>query len=316
MHYHSSHCRRLTWRVLHRTARGFSLLEVILVLFVVGTLAAALAPSVRDVIERTRREAEARSLDELVATITQSFESTDLTNLNLAALPGTIGGSDIPTAFSVATSGAYTTTASTDWFAKVARLRGITPQLGVAPNATQQPELARIAFNPIGNSRWLFVGPTESGRQRFLLVSLMARPEQLNVPAYASTAAWFDAIWNQDWESRTGGLPALWAAQLSAAQVSAWVPGGGALSWTNRLVVRRIVLPKFRVTVNNNHASENAYLAFNNTSGAMVAPAASGVSVTPEILAGRVVSVFRGTAAPGVETLRFAIRENATVTLQ
>lgn len=316
MHYHSPHCRRLTWQKVLRTARGFSLLEVILVLFVVGTLAAALAPSVRDVIERTRREAEARSLDEIVATIGQSFESTDLTNLNIAALPGMIGGSDVPTSFSVATSGGYTTTTATDWFTKIARLRGITPQLGAAPSAIQQPELARIAFNPVGNPRWLFIGPAESGRQRFLLVSLMARPEQLNVPAYAATTAWFDAIWNQDWESRTGSLPALWSSQLSAAQVNAWVPGAGTLSWTNRLVVRRIVLPKFRVTVNNNHASENAYLAFNNTSAALVAPAASGVNVSQEILAGRVVSVFRGTAAPGVETLRFSIRENATVTLQ
>lgn len=293
---------------------AFSLLEVILVLAIFGALAGALVPSVRDVIERTRRDAEAKTLDELMNTITTSFESTDLSTLNLAALPGTIGVADTPTSFSTATSGLYGTTSSADWFAKVARHRGVTPSIGTNPLA--QPELARIAFNPLGNARWLFAAPSENGRQRFLLVSLMARPEQLNVPAYAATAAWFDAIWNHDWESRSGTLPPLWSAQLSAAQVNAWTQSGNGLAWTNRLVVRRIVLPKFRVTVNNNHASENAYLAFNNTSGAFVANAGSGVNITPEILSGRVVSVFRGPSAPGVEALRFTLRENATVTLQ
>ena len=57
-------------------AGGFTLLEVVLVLFVLGALAAVLAPSVRDIIERSRREAEGRALEELAATITASFEST------------------------------------------------------------------------------------------------------------------------------------------------------------------------------------------------------------------------------------------------
>jgi prepilin-type N-terminal cleavage/methylation domain-containing protein len=59
------------WR---KVIRGFSLLEVVLVLFVLGLLAAALAPSVRDVVERGRRDAEAKTLDELTANITASFE--------------------------------------------------------------------------------------------------------------------------------------------------------------------------------------------------------------------------------------------------
>lgn len=63
-----------------RAARGFSLLEIVLVLFVLGALAALLTPSVRDIIERSRHEAESRTLDELAATITASFDNTDLTN--------------------------------------------------------------------------------------------------------------------------------------------------------------------------------------------------------------------------------------------
>jgi prepilin-type N-terminal cleavage/methylation domain-containing protein len=163
-----------------RLRPGFSLLEIVLVLFVLGALAAALTPSVREIIERGRRAAEARTLDELAATVTASFENTDLTNLNLAALPSTIGAADAPTIFSASTTAPYATTEPAAWFAKVGRLRGLTPQTGVAPDA--QPELARIAFNSLGNPRLLFAAPDEPGRQRFLLVSLAARSEQLACP--------------------------------------------------------------------------------------------------------------------------------------
>ena len=300
--------------IRHRAARGFSLLEIVLVLFVLGVLAAVLTPSVRDIIEKSRREAEARSLDELANTINASFENTDLTNLNVAALPGAIAATDTPTVFSASTTALYTTTDNAAWFAKVARSRGLSPQVGTAPAA--QSELARIAFNPLGNSRLLFSGPDETGRQRFLLVSLAARSEQLALPAYENTAAWFDAIWNQDWESRTATLPALWQSRLTAAQIAAWHQGSGGLTQVHRCIVRRIVLPKFRVTVNSNHPTEQAFVSFNNTPNAFTAPANSGATSTPEILGGRLITINRGTAWPGVEALRFHLRENATVTVQ
>jgi len=298
----------------HRAARGFSLLEIVLVLFVVGVLAAVLTPSVRDIIEKSRREAEARSLDELANTITASFESTDLTNLNIAALPGTIAATDAATVFSASTTALYTTTDTAAWFAKIARSRGLSPQVGTAPAA--QSELARIAFNLLGNSRLLFAGPDEAGRQRFLLVSLAARSEQLALPAYENTAAWFEAIWNQDWESRTATLPAPWQSRLTAAQIAAWHQGSGGLTQVHRCIVRRIVLPKFRVTVNSNHPTEQAFVSFNNTPNAFSAAANSGATSTPEILGGRLITINRGTAWPGVEALRFHLRENATVTVQ
>ncbi len=299
-----------------RVIRGFSLLEIVLVLFVFGILAAAMAPAVRDIVEKGRREAEVRSLDELANTITGSFENTDLTNLNLAALSGTIGAGDTATVFSTSTSAGYATTASTDWFAKVARLRGITPQIGVAPSPAAQPELARIAFNPLGNARLLIAAPSETGRQRFLLVSLMARSDQLALPAYEANSAWFDAIWNHDWESRTGALPSYWGARLTPAQTAAWTSGGAGLTQIHKLCVRRIVLPKFTVTVNNNHPADSAFVSFNNTSPAFTAPANSGANVTPEILGGRLITINRGTSLPGVEALRFRLRENATITVQ
>ena len=293
---------------------GFSLLELILVLFVLGALAAVLTPSVRDIIERSRRDAESRELDQLGTTITASFENTDLTKLNLAALPGTIASTDLPTIFSAATSGIYATTEVNSWFAKVGRLRGIEPQAGIAPAA--QPELARLAYNPLGNPRLLFAAPDELGRQRFLLVSLAAPSDRLALPAYEAGLGWFDAIWNHDWESRTATLPAYWQSRLSSAQVAAWHQGSGGLTQVSRCVVRRIVLPKFRVTVNSNHPTEVAFASFNNTPNAFTAPANSGAATTPEILGGRLITINRGAAWPGVEALRFHLRENATVTVQ
>lgn len=299
-----------------RWLRAFSLLEVVLVLFILGVLAAALVPSVQDVITRGRRDAEVRTLDELATTIAGSFQSTDLTNLNLAALPGTVGAADSPTIFSGSTSAGYTTTNATDWFAKVARLRGLTPQVGSPPTASVQPALALIAFNAMGNPRLLFAAPSETGQQRFLLVSLMARSEQLALPAYDPSAAWFDAIWNTDWENRSAALPAYWSGRLTPAQTAAWMQGGGGLTQAYRLCVKRITLPKFRFTVNNNHATESAWLSYNNTAQAFTAPAGSGANVTPEILGGRLITLNRGTAWPGVEALRFHLSANDAVTLQ
>lgn len=301
---------------LRRVIRAFSLLEVVLVLFILGALATVLVPSVREIIERSRGDAEKRTLEELANTIAESFEATDLTNLNIAALPGTIGTSDSATTFSVSTSAGYTNTATTDWFAKIARLRGITPQIGSAPSATAQPELARIAFNPLGIPRLLIAGPDEPGQQRFLLVSLMARNDQLALPAYENSAAWFDAIWNNHWESRTAAPPSTWQGRLTPVQFAAWSQGSAGMTSAHRLCVRRIVLPKYRLTINNNHPTNAAFVSFNNTANAFTAPPNSGANTTPEILGGRLVTVNQGTAWPGAEALRLHLHSNDTVIVQ
>lgn len=299
-----------------RTTRtcGFSLLEIVLVLFVLGVIAAAAVAPLREVIERGRREAEARTLDELAATIEGTFEAADLTNENVAALPGTIGAGDTATRFSTSTVQVPANVATEDWFAKAGRARGLTPQVGVSLAA--QPGLAGIAVNAVGNPRLVFAGPDEPGRQRFLLVSLTARPGQLVLPAFEATAAWFDAIWNADWESRTAAPPVSWASRLSASEMAAWSQGSAGFTQVYRLCVRRIVLRKFTVSVNNNHATDAAFLSFNNQSPAFTAAPNSGANVTPEILGGRLVILNRGAAWPGVEALRFNLHESPTITLQ
>jgi type II secretory pathway pseudopilin PulG len=299
-----------------KVARAFSLLELVLVLFVLGVLAASLAPSVRGTIEKTRTEAERRLLGDIATTITASFEATDLSYLNVAALPGTIGPGDVPTRFSTTTTAPYAATAGDEWFAKVGRQMGITPLSGPPPSYTAQPELARIAENELGNPRFLFAGPTETGRQRFLLVSLMARTDQLVLPAFEANAAWFDAIWEHNWENRAAPLPAYWTSRLTPAQAAAWTAGSGGTTQVWKVCVQRILLPKFRVIVNNNHPSEAAFVSFNNTPNAFTAAANTGASTTPEILGGRLVIINRGTSWPGVEALRFTLKENPTVTLQ
>lgn len=294
---------------------GFSLLEIVLVLFILGLLATALAPSVRDIVDRGRIETESRTLDDLVTTITRSFEATDLAQLNVAALPGTIPSAEAPTTFATATGSPYSTTLTTSWFAKVARLRGLSPQVGVAPSAALQPEVSKLVTNGFGQPRLLFAGPPESGKARFLLISLAAPSRQLILPAFESGAVWFDALWNHDWESRTAGLPAAWITRLTAEQAAAWTQGQAGTTQVHRLMVRRIVLPTFTVTVNNNHPTDHAFVSY-LTDTVFTAPASSGANVTPEILGGRLITIHRGPALPGVEVLRFHLHENATVTLQ
>lgn len=296
--------------------RAFSLLEIVLVLFVLGLLAATLAPVARETIERTRGDGERRALDELASVITASFDNDDLNNLNLAALPGHLGIADTATEFSTSTGGTYATTNGNSWFAKVARLRGLTPQVGVAPTAAAQPALAALIFNATGNARLFFAAPDESGRQRFLLVSLTARSEQLVLPPYESSTAWFDAIWNSDWESKAAAPPAYWQSRLTPAQWNAWLQGSGGTTQVSRLTVRRIVLPKFRLTINNNHPTSAAFVSFNNNANAFSAAANSGASTTPEILGGRLVTVNQGTSWPGTEVLRVHLHNNDTVIIQ
>ena len=87
-----------------------TLLVPSMVLFILGLLAAALVPSVLDVIEKARNEAEKRALDDLAGTITASFDTIDLTSLNIAALPGTIGAADTATEFSISSTAPYAAT--------------------------------------------------------------------------------------------------------------------------------------------------------------------------------------------------------------
>jgi hypothetical protein len=166
-----------------------------------------------------------RALEELAGTITASFENTDLSNLNVAALPGTIAADRLADLFSASTTGLYTTTDNSAWFAKVARLRGLTPQVGTAPAAQAGTGAHRV--QRAGKFRLLFAAPDEAGSPTFPPRQSRGAQRTARAAGLRKQAAWFDAIWNHDWESRTATLPAFWQSRLSAAQIAAWQQGSG-----------------------------------------------------------------------------------------
>jgi hypothetical protein len=279
----------------HARRSGFALLlEIIVALFVVGLLARAYFSSLPERIMAERIAAEDAALKELALAIHQSLLSTDLSGTNIAALDGEIGPTDTPTIFSTSTRPAYASTARSDWFAKLATLHGTGVLVGTPPAPDVQPELSRLLYNSMNQSRLLFLRPSVRPEHvQLLLVSLLATPEQLVLPDYVPSDAWFDAIWNHDFSKRTLTVPAAWIPLLTAEQVTAWNSGRGG-SNLNRLRVVRITIPKFAFHVNNNDATNYGWVYWNNGGQRFEARPESGATTTPPIISGRVVKCTSG----------------------
>lgn len=280
--------------------RGFTLLEVSLALLILAVLAAVVTPSLTGSIRHRQIEAEQRVLSELADAIVQSFESDDF-DINIAAMPGTIGPDEQGTEFSVSTGLPAFNGSPLHWAAKLARIDGRLP--------------AAIATNACRNGRYLFAAPAEPGRQRFLLVSLMSSPGELVLPAYTASPDWFDHLWNHDWEM-AASLPPAWNTLLSPAQRAVWLQGRAGTTQVYRFCVRRIVLPKHTVTVNNTHPTDSVFVSFNHRANAFIALPGSGCTTSQEIFAGRLITVRQGVDSTDTVTLRFPLTRNATVTLQ
>ena len=275
--------------------RGFALLlEIIVALFIIGLLAGAYFSHLPERIMSERIAAEDSILAELTREINQSLLSTDLTGTNIASIPGEIGPTDYPTTFSQSTAPLYATTTATDWFAKLAKLNGTTVLIGSAPTADVQPTLAKLLFNSFNSPRLLFIRPTVRPEcVQLMLVSLMASPQQLVLPPYQATDAWFDTIWNYDFTTRTATVPVAWTSLLTPAQVNAWSQGVGG-SNLNRLRVVRITVPKYVFNVNNNDATNSGWIYWNNGGGKFTALPGSGATATPPIISGRLVQCCSG----------------------
>lgn len=308
--------------------RGFTLIELICVCALIGILLAAAEPAVGRQILLARARAEAGRLRAMAQAARASFESDDLEGTNLAALPGSVPAGVDCTSFSPSTDPAFMppTTNAFDWFAKLARQMGYTPLVGVAPTQALQPGTANILVNPSGNTRVMLAGPeNEAAQQRFLLISLAAPPGELALPPLPDAAnsqdpadlALFNDTWNTDWNSPTASLPPSWLAGLTPAQAQAWTASHRL--WL--LCVERIVCPKFTVTVNDTHPSDNCYVAYNlnGQNGTLATIAAdSGATVIPGIFYGRVIQAYRGSAPPPAAQLfaQFTLRDNNEITLQ
>ena len=313
--------------------RAFTLVEVVAVCAVLALLLAMIAPVIGRQVSQARVSAETASLQAMAAAVQMSFESTDLEGTNLAAIPGSIPATVAPTHFSASTDPAYSpsTTNAFDWFAKLARQMGDSPQNGVPPTPALQPRVAAILVNPNNNTRLMLVGPeNEPNQQRFLIVSLMAPAGQLALPPLPNPSnsqdpanlALFNDIWNTVWTNPGAVLPPSWTAGLTAPQVQAWQGTGSSGGRLWLLCVQRIVCPKFTITVNNTHPTDNCYVYFNlngTTAGNSATIAAnSGASVITGVYFGRLIQAYRGTAAPPAAQLfsQFTLRDQSEITLQ
>lgn len=295
--------------------RAFTLIEIALVTALLGLMSYLFLPSLADGIEQARIRDEDKVLEELRQEITRSFSNVDPWR-NLSCLPThAMGRSEAATVFDDRMHGGVVSGA--EWFAKLERNRGGSVVAGEALGASGQGSLFHTAITPLSQRRLLFVGPDEPGQVRYLLLSIVAPPSRgLELPAPEAGVAWFDALWDHDWTSHEVGLPALWRDRLTPTQQTAWLDGRGNSTNLSCLRVLRIVQPKYRVTINNTHPTNHAWMDVDGSSDALVSAPRSGVSTSREILSGRRITIRRGAMAPGIEVLRFHLNEESSVTIQ
>jgi len=316
-----------------RPASGFTLIELACVCAVIGIILATLAPVIGAQIAQARVSAETAALQSLATAAQASFESSDLEGTNIAAIAGSLPSGVDATNFSTSLdpTAVPATTNTYDWFAKLARQMGDTPLVGVAPTPALQPQVAGILINPNHNTRFMLIGPTtEASQQRFLLVSLVATPGQLAIPPLPNPSnsqdpadlALFNDIWNTNWTSPAAALPPSWTSALTAAQIQAWQGTGASSGRLWQLCVQRIVCPKYTITINNTHPTDNCYVYYNfngtNAGSTATSTANSGVVVIPGVYFGRLIQAYRGTAPPPTALLfsQFTLRDYNEITVQ
>lgn len=297
----------------HRSA--FTLLEMLAVAAIITLLAIAALPGAIQRMVDAQLAGEDAVLESLRKDIVRSLDSSDFANINILAVSNA-AGAVTPTNFTGNPDAAFISTSANDWFAKLAAVRGSTFTTG-APTQANQPALADILFNRFGRARLLVPGPDEGSQQRLLLISLMAPAAQLAMPASDGTAAWFNTVWNTNWDSRSATLPAAWTAALTGAQAAAWNGSSSSGTRLPRLRVVRITVPKYVLNISNTHPTSNAYIYFNADLDRIDVPAGSGTVVSGPILAGRLIRVLRGaTLGTATETNRIYLRDNTDVLVQ
>jgi prepilin-type N-terminal cleavage/methylation domain-containing protein len=307
-------------RGFSRGTAGFSLIELLVCSFILLILlSAALSLGPTTLLQRAI-DAEDSELSRLETSFTLSLESSDFNGTNLSAIPGELPTGGFATAFSSSLA-IPTGTAANDWFAKLAKVQGIIAQIGVAPTRAAQPALAKILLNGRDNPRYCFVAPAEDDRQRFILCSILGETA-LTLPSNCSDPAFFDALWNADFNTNALGLPGYWITNLTAPQQAAWTGAQGGGSNLPRVRLRRITIPKFSVTVNNNHPTSGCWVYWNeggkrleSLPGTGVTPTATSAKIA--ILEGRQVVVKIGaTELAALEKYRINLRKNTSVTVE
>ena len=198
--------------------------------------------------------------------------------------------------------------------------------VGATYSALSQNQYSAIAFNAYGVQRCLAIGPTnETGQQRYMLISLMVPPYRALAIPTADDTQTFDSIWDQSWESTQAQAPSLWATLLSAQQYTLWnTASSNNRTNASRLLVERIVQPKYTLTLANNNQTDTAWVDIGPAINAITAGPNSGTvqsgsvaGFTNGILSGRLIVVRRGpSAASAYEVQRFYLYSDVTLTIQ
>jgi type II secretory pathway pseudopilin PulG len=317
-----------------KSTHGEFLLMLLVAVAILGILAGILAPVLANKLDDAQIRAETDILRTLRKDFEATYDSIDFNNLNEAS----IDNSGLPagtffTTFDQASGvasriyGQGILVDSAGWVTKLAQKRGVSSYVvGATYTAQSQNEYTAIAFNAYKVQRCLVIGPTgETGQQRYLLISLMVPPYRLLVfPATDSTQT-FDSIWDQNWESTQAQAPALWGSLLSATQFADWnsVTENNRTN-ASRLLVERIVQPKFTVTIANNSLTDTAWVDIGPAINAITAAPNSGTfqssalpGFTTGVLSGRLIVVRRGlNAASAFEVQRFFLYSDVNLTVQ
>lgn len=315
-------------------SRGEFLLMLLIAVSILGILAGILVPILANKLD----DAQIRSEREVLRSLREDFEATydavDFDNLNVAS----ISGSGLPagTVFTTFDQGSgiagriFGNSILVDpagWVTKLAQKRGISSYvIGASYTAQTQNQYTAIAFNAYKVQRCLMIGPIgEAGQQRYLLISLMVPPYRSLVFPTGDSTQTFDSIWDQSWESTQAQVPVLWSSLLSSGQYSNWnTASSNNRTNASRLLVERIVQPKYALTLANNSPTDTAWVD--------IGPAVNAITATPNsgtvqsgslpgfasgILSGRLIVVRRGpSAANAYEVQRFFLYSDVNLTVQ
>lgn len=307
---------------MNRKERAFTLVEILTVAFVATMVVGLLVPpALSSFVTRQRIAKEDAILAQLKADIETSFESRDLDLFNLSAVPGEISSpATRPTAFSTTTAPVYSAITGTEWFAKIARARGYSVAAGLPVSRTSQPALHDIAFNDVDRPRLVFLDPNyqnDAARIRYMVISVVGRADELVLPPYQPTAAWFNAIWDTPWDRYDSTLPSIWTGSLTAQQVANWNSDTPGKTRLHRLRVVRITQRKHEVTVNANHPTDQVAITWNDGARDYLLQPDTGAWTSPQpVPAGRVVRISVGDPLFAMKVSEVTVRERLVFTAQ
>jgi type II secretory pathway pseudopilin PulG len=317
-----------------RAVRGEFLIMLLVAVAIVGVLAGLLAPVVANKLDDAQMRSEAETLRSLRKDFEATYDAVDFGNLNEASLPASgLPAGTAFTTFDTATaiaSRVYAPSIVVDpygWATKLAQKRGVTSYVaGASYTALTASQYTAIAFNPYKAQRCLVVGPGgEQGQQRYLLLSLMVPPYRALVFPGGDPTQAFNSLWDQSWDSVDAQAPSLWSTLLTPAQFALWnTVSSNNRTNASRLVVERIVQPKYTLTLANNSPTDSAWVDIGPATNAITSAADSGTATSASIpgfssgiLAGRLIVVRRGASAGAAyEVQRFYLYSDVNLTIQ